>query len=324
MTRGENLYENMQIGNAGMQNGSASFKMIGASLTVGMSSNIWVDAGGTLYLTNSAPGAASSVLMADPALPVGGAMNGKVTVNGLMEVAHQWAAGLPQGASSSPIPILGAGSGQINVRHANSLSITGGPAMTFALDLQDSSSASVGLPLPGDNTIGDAGLGTYRRDTHVGAQAALHFFGEEDTWWSFSKASIDGTLDLGLFSTSAWHTHVEISQGSVWFNSSSHFLFWGSGSDSRVDEMWDRDARAIIRVFGGAVALPQVVPGTGAASFIWNDILEASDINGNFAVDPGAARGWRFFGSGAPGSGPHSPDLTWGFNTVSWNVAFNA
>ena len=114
VTGGPDLYENMQIGNTEMANGSATFKMVGAALTVGMNANIWVDADGTLYLTNSAPGAASSTLMADPALPVDGSMAGKMTVNGLVEVANQWAAGLPRGGSSSPIPILGAGSGQIN------------------------------------------------------------------------------------------------------------------------------------------------------------------------------------------------------------------
>jgi hypothetical protein len=86
--------------------------------------------------------------------------------------------------------------------------------------------------------------------------------------------------------------------------------------------MWDRDSRATIEIFSGAVALPQVVPGTSANPFRWNDILEASNIDGNFAVDPGAGSGWEFFGSGAPGTGPHSNGPGWPFNTVSWNVSF--
>jgi hypothetical protein len=302
---------------------NATFKMVGAALTVGMSANITVETDGTLYMTNGGPGAASSTLLATPAIPFGGSMSGKMTVNGgLLEVANQWLTTQPQRVSSVPIPIQALGYGQINVRYGNGLSVTGNPSMPFAIDLQGASSAAVGLPMPSETAVGRATLAAFGRDTHVASQAALHFFGEGDHWRSETKASIDGVLDLGFLPGTTWHTTVTVDNGSVWFNSTSHFLFWGSGSDQSFDFMWNLDSGATIEIFSGAVALPQVVPGTSAGSFTWNDVLEASNIDGNFAVDPAAGSGWRFFGSGAPGSGPHTPD--WRFNTVSWNVAFNA
>jgi hypothetical protein len=325
VTGGPSLYENLEIGSNNAEGGSATFKMVGAAVAVGMRANILVDANGTLYMTNNAPEDAISTFAAAPAIPVGGSMTGKMTVYGLMEVANQWAPNQPRRSTSVPIPVLGAGSGQINVRHANGLSVTGNASMTFAIDLQDGSSASVGLPMPGDRFVGLATLSASGRDTHVSRGAALHFFGDDDIWKSQTTASIDGVLDLGwLGGGIAWHTHVNIMQGGVLFNSSSRFLFWGSGSSGIVDEMWDLDKQATIQIFSGAVARPQVVPGTSWPGFTWNDILEASNIDGNFAVDPAAGNGWRFFGSGAPGSGPHNSDPTWGFNTVSWNVAFTA